>query len=113
MLLLEACSIDLMTQADLRPEDFAALRRLRDQGALQMADVGIGVDPNTLWFNLTPDSAAEKAKPYLQRTEFRQAISYAVDRDAIVNTVYLGAAIPIYWPVTPGNRTWYFEGVPK
>src|SRR5207302_10340717 len=70
---LEAGSIDLMAQADLRPEDFAAVRRLRDQGALQMADVGISVDPNTLWFNLTPGSAAQKARPYLQRTEFRQA----------------------------------------
>jgi peptide/nickel transport system substrate-binding protein len=102
-----------MTQADIRPEDLAALRRLRDQGALQLADVGIGVDPNTLWFNLTPGSPVTKAKPYLQRAEFRQAISYAVDRDAIVNTVYLGAAVPVYGPVTPGNRTWYSESAPK
>ena len=112
VLRLEAGTIDLMTQADVRPPDIAALRRLRDQGALQLADVGIGVDPNTLWFNLTPSAAAQKAKPYLQRTEFRQAVSYAVDRDAIVSTVYLGAAIPIYGPVTPGNRTWYSDGAP-
>ena len=113
ILRLEAGSIDLMTQADVRPQDIAALRRLRDQGALQLVDVGTGVDPNMLWFNLTPSPAARKAKPYLQRTEFRQAVSYAVDRDAIVNTVYLGAAIPLYGPVTPGNRTWYFDGAPK
>jgi peptide/nickel transport system substrate-binding protein len=111
ILRLQAGSADLMTQADLRPEDLAALRRLRDQGALQLADVGIGVDPNLLWFNLTPGSAAEKAKPYLQRAEFRQAISYAVDRDAIASTVYLGAAVPVYGPVTPGNRTWYSDRV--
>jgi peptide/nickel transport system substrate-binding protein len=65
-----------------------------------------------LWFNLTPGSAVEKAKPYLQRPEFRQAISYAVDRDAIASTVYLGAAVPVYGPVTPGNRTWYSDSVP-
>jgi peptide/nickel transport system substrate-binding protein len=113
VLRLEAGSIDLLTQADVRPEDLAALRRLRDQGALQIADVGIGVDPNLLWFNLTPGSAVAAAKPYLQRVEFRQAISYAVDRDAIVNTVYLGAAVPVYGPVTPGNRTWYSDSAPK
>lgn len=113
ILRLEAGSSDLMTHADLRPEDIAALRRLRDQGALQLADVGIGVDPNTLWFNLTPGAAVQKAKPYLQRAEFRQAISYAVDRDAIANTVYLGAAVPVYGPVTPGNRTWYSDSAPK
>ena len=39
-----------------------------------------------------PANAALKAKPYLGRAEFRQAISYAADRDAIVTTAYLGAA---------------------
>jgi peptide/nickel transport system substrate-binding protein len=112
VLRLEAGSIDLMTQADVRPQDLAALRRLRDQGAVQIAEVGIGVDPNMLWFNLAPSPAARKAKPYLQRTEFRQAISYAVDRAALVNTVYLGAAIPIYGPVTEGNRMWYSGAAP-
>jgi peptide/nickel transport system substrate-binding protein len=113
VLRLQAGSADLMTQADVRPIDIAALRKLRDQGALEIAEAGIGVDPNMLWFNLKPSPAAQKAKPYLQRTEFRQAISYAVDRDAIVKTVYLGAAVPIYGPVSPGNRTWYSETAPK
>jgi peptide/nickel transport system substrate-binding protein len=112
MLRLQAGSIDVMTQADVRPEDIAALRRLRDQGSIQLVDVGVGVDPNTLWFNLTPGSAAARAKPYLQRAEFRRAISYAVDRDAIVSTVYLGAAVPVSGPITPGNRTWYSPASP-
>jgi peptide/nickel transport system substrate-binding protein len=113
ILRLEAGSLDLMTQADVRPEDIAALRRLRDQGSLRLAEVGVSVDPNTLWFNLTPGAPVQKAKPYLQRVEFRQAVSYAVDRDAIVNTVYLGAAAPIYGPVTPGNKVWYADSAPK
>jgi peptide/nickel transport system substrate-binding protein len=113
ILRLQAGSLDLMTQADVRPEDIAALRRLRDQGSLQLAEAGVSVDPNTLWFNLTPGAAVEKTKPYLQRVEFRQAISYAVDRDAIVNTVYLGAAAAIDGPVTPGNKVWYSDSAPK
>jgi peptide/nickel transport system substrate-binding protein len=113
MLRMGAGSIDLMTVANVRPEDLAALRRLRDQGAVQLVDEGVSVEADTLWFNLTPGSAASKAKPYLTRTEFRQAVAYAVDRDAIVNTVYLGAAAPIYGPVTPGNRTWYSDAAPK
>lgn len=113
ILRLQAGTADLMTIAEVRSEDIASLRRLRDQGAVQLTDVGVGVDPNALWFNLTPGAAAQKTKPYLQRTEFRQAIAYAVDRDAIVNTVYLGAAVPVYGPVTPGNRTWYSDTAPK
>jgi peptide/nickel transport system substrate-binding protein len=113
ILRMEAGSIDLMSQADLRPEDIAPLRRLRDQGAIQLVDVGTSVDPNTLWFNLAPAPAALKAKPYLQRKEFRQAISSAVDRDAIVKTLFLGAAVPAYGPVTPGNTMWYSDAAPK
>ena len=114
MLRLQAGSLDLMMQADVRPEDIASLRHLRDQGALQLIDPGSGVDPNALWFNLTPAAIAryQKSKPYLARTEFRQAIAFAVDRNAIVNTLYLGAAVPIYGPVTPGNRTWYSDTAP-
>jgi len=113
MLRLQSGSVDVMSQADVRPEDIAALRRLRDQGALQLVEVGVGVDPNLLWFNLSPARAAQKTKPYLLRTEFRQAISYAVDREAIVNTVYLSAAAPVYGPVTPGNAMWYSDTAPK
>jgi peptide/nickel transport system substrate-binding protein len=65
-----------------------------------------------LWFNLTPGNAALKAKPYLGRVEFRQAISYAADRDAMVSTAYLGAGVPVYGPITPGNKTWYSPGTP-
>ena len=112
MLRVQAGTVDLMTVADVRPEDIAGLRRLREQGALQLIDVGVSVDPNVLWFNLTPGNAAVKAKPYLARTEFRQAISYAVDRNAIVKTVFLGAAEPAYGPITSGNKTWYSASAP-
>ena len=115
MLRLQAGSIDLMTQADVRPGDIKSLRQLRDQGSVQLVDPGVSVDPNLLWFNLTPAAAArnEKTRPYLSRAAFRQAIAYGVDREAIANTLYLGAAVPVYGPVTPGNRTWYSDAAPK
>jgi peptide/nickel transport system substrate-binding protein len=43
----------------------------------------------------------------MRQTAFRQAISCAVDRQAIVNAVYLGEAVAIHGPVTPGNRVWH------
>ena len=115
MLRMQAGTLDIMTQADVRPEDIASLRRLRDQGKVQLAEPGLGVDPIMLWFNLTSAAAARdgKARPYLQRVEFRQAISYAVDRQAIATTLYLGEAAPVFGPVTPGNRTWYSDAAPK
>ena len=57
-------------------------------------------------------SAARRA-PWMARKEFRQAISCGVDRQAIVNTVYLGAAAPLYGPITPGNRRWHSAAAPR
>ena len=112
MLRFQSGAVDVMTIGEVRAEDVASLRRLRDQGSIQLLDVGTSVDPLVVWFNLTPGNNAVKAKPYLQQPEFRQAISYGIDRDAIVKTVYLGAAEPAYGPVSPGNKTWSSASAP-
>src|SRR6185369_4723126 len=52
------------------------------------------------------------ARAWLQKRELRQAISCAVDRKALADTVYLGAGVPIGGPVTPGNQDWYDPLVP-
>jgi peptide/nickel transport system substrate-binding protein len=103
--------IDLMSNGDIRAEDYATFARARDAGQLELLDVGVGLDPNLLWFNLTPD--ARTRLPWLHDRRVRQAISYAVDRQAMVDTVYLGAAVPIHGPVTPANRTWASASVPQ
>jgi peptide/nickel transport system substrate-binding protein len=48
----------------------------------------------------------------MQRREFRQALSHAANRQAIADTVYLGAAVPIYGPITPRNATWFSPTAP-
>ena len=110
---LEASEIDLMTNADIRPQDYSAFKRLTDQGKLRMMDVSVGLDPDFLSFNLRPARAAQRRAPWMGQRDFRQAISCGVDRQAIVNTVYLGAAVPIYGPVTPGNKRWFSADAPS
>ena len=108
---MAAGEIDLMSNGDIRPEDYAAFARARDAGQLELLDVGVGLDPNLLWFNLTPSTRTRL--PWLHDRRVRQAISYAVDRQAMTDTVYLGAAVPIHGPVTPANRTWASASVPQ
>ena len=106
---MQAGEIDLMANADIRPEDYTAFKRVADQGRLRLMDAGIGLDPNLLWFNLTSAHAADPRRAWLGQKAFRQGVSCAIDRQAIANTVYLGAAIPIFGPITPGNRMWYAD----
>lgn len=105
MLRLEAGVVDLVT-GEVRPDDLAAVRRLASAGRLQLFDLGIGLDPEFLWFNLAP-GGVPASRGWIQRRELRQAIAFGVDRQAMADTVYLGAAVPIAGPVTPGNRDWY------
>ena len=106
---LQAGEIDLMTNADIRSDDYAAFKRAADQGRVRLIDGGLALDPNLLWFNLTAAHAKEPAGRLFQQKAFRQALSCVVDRQAIVNTVYLGEAVAIYGPVTPANRTWFAD----
>jgi peptide/nickel transport system substrate-binding protein len=107
---LESGEADLITDA-VQPEDLASLRPLEAQGKIKIVDAGVSIWPDFLWFNLKPDSPGAKPKPWLQREAWRTAISYAVNRQRIVDAVYLGAAVPIYGPVTPGNGAWYQSGL--
>jgi peptide/nickel transport system substrate-binding protein len=109
---LEASESDLMSNGDIRPQDYAAFRRLAAEGRLRLIEVSVALDADFLSFNLRPSRLSEGRAPWLARREFRQAVSCGVDREAIVNTVYLGAAAPLFGPVTPGNRRWYSAATP-
>ena len=93
----------------LGAENFLVLSR--EQRGYTMADAGPSLEYNFLFFNLNEPGA--KTSPDLTRklkwfreTKFRQAISAAIDRDAIVRLVYQGRGAALWGPVTPGNRRW-------
>ena len=106
---LQSGETDMMGNAEIRPEDYGSFKRAEQQGRLRLLEGGIGLDPNLLWFNLTKVHADDPRNAWLRTKTFRQAISCVVDREAILNTAYLGAAVPIYGPVTPANRLWYAD----
>ena len=111
MLRLESGEADLVS-GEARPEDIASLKAAAARGQLQLVEAGTGLDPDMFWFNLRPEAGREPARAWLTRPELRRAISLAVDRQAFVEVVYLGAGTPIDGPVTPGNRRWYDAGRP-
>jgi peptide/nickel transport system substrate-binding protein len=93
----------------LGAENFSVLSR--QKASYILADAGPGLEYNFLFFNLNDLSG--RAAPDLTRKQrwfrevrFRQAVSAAVDREAIVRLVYQGRGAALWGPVTPGNRRW-------
>jgi peptide/nickel transport system substrate-binding protein len=113
MLRLEAGEADLVT-AELRPDDVPAMRKAAAGGRVQLFDLGVGLDADFLWFNLTPAFTARSPdRAWLQSRALREAVSLGVDRAAMAEAVFLGAGVPISGPVTPANRAWHdAEAVP-
>ncbi|MGC1482819.1 MAG: ABC transporter substrate-binding protein [Candidatus Acidiferrum sp.] len=104
---------DLITH--LGAENYAVLSR-RQRG-YTMADAGPGLEYNFLFFNL--NDLGEKSSPDLTKKQkwfrdakFRQAVSAAIDRQAIVRLVYQGRGAALWGPVTPGDRRWVDAAIP-
>jgi peptide/nickel transport system substrate-binding protein len=111
LLRLQSGSTDL-TSAELRPEDYLPVRRAEEQGQLRLVELGVGPDADAFWFCLKPEVKRKDPRfVFVQRPEFRRAISHAVDREAFAQTVFLGAAVPVWGPITPGNTQWFSPNV--
>jgi peptide/nickel transport system substrate-binding protein len=103
-----------MSQDALRPDDYVPVKRLEQQGTLKMQEIGVSTDADGLWFCLKPEVRRKDPRwGFVQRPEFRQAISHAVDREEFAQTVFLGEAVPVWGPVTPGNKEWFSPNVPR
>jgi len=98
---------DVITR--LGAENFSVLSR--QARGYAMTDAGAGLEYNFLFFNLNEPSAktsmdAARRQAWFRDVKFRQAVSAAVDRQAIVRLVYQGRGAALWGPVTPGNKRW-------
>jgi peptide/nickel transport system substrate-binding protein len=110
---LQSGHSDFMQQA-LRSSDIETLQPLAAQGRVQIVELGVSLDADSFVFNLRPEKwATDSRASWMTRREFRQALSHAVDREAFANTVFLGAAVPVHGPVTPGNTRWFWPSIPR
>src|SRR5262249_5275656 len=113
LLRLESGQTDL-TVSEVPAEAYATIKRAADAKTLQLFDLGVGLHANALWFNLKPGSLGPDPRAaWLQRDELRKAISMAVDRQVFADTVFLGAGLPVFGPITPANKRWYWSGTPQ
>ena len=96
------------------PYEYDHYKTAADAGKLTLLEPGIGLETAFFWFNENTNMD-QSGKPlvdpvklkWFRDKRFRQACSYAIDRQSIVDSVYSGRAVPNYGFVTPGNRKWY------
>lgn len=105
----EAGDLDLLER--ISADNYALLGREQRSRPFRLFDLGPGLEYDFLFFNLNDLSGKHlpeiaQRQEWFRRREFRQAVSLAIDRDAIVRLVYRGRATPIWTQVTPGNKQW-------
>lgn len=114
----EAGEIDVMDR--VRAEEFSHIKRMESPD-VKVEDIGVSLD--TYWLTLNQNTGVnpKTGKPFIEvwkqklyrDQKFRQAISYAIDREGLANTVFAGRAVPLYSITTPGDKAWYSDDVMK
>lgn len=82
------------------PQDFATLQQNQDIATVEFQEWGM----YQLGLNF------KNTEQGFDKTEVRQAISMAIDRDAICKTIFFGKAVPAYTLVPPAFP-WYVKSV--
>ena len=102
----------------LSARNFAVLEKESAARGYVLQDAGPGFEYNFLFFNLNdlpsgslPQIALHQS--WFRRRGFRQGVSAAIDRDAIVRLVYAGHAAALAAPVPPGDRAWMNTRLPR
>ena len=93
----------------LGAESYAVLEKEQKARGYRLYDLGPGLEYNFLFFNLNDLGSKGQIlhkQTWFRDVKFRQAVSAAIDREAIVRLVYQGRGVPLWGHVTPGNKVW-------
>ena len=87
--------------------------RLQKESPAAAHDAGPSLDSEQLWFNQVPTaSPPDYKKAWFRSTEFRKAISLAINRADLSRIVYAGHARTAYGPISPANHFWFNSALP-
>ena len=103
----------------VRPEEVDEMRARSAEGGYRVVDLGPRLGTVHFWLNQNP-GRDEKGSPFVDPKKlawfrdlrFRRALAHAIDRNAIVQTVYRGYGVPIRGPISPGDLRWYNPDLP-
>ena len=71
-------------------------------------DAGASLDSDFIWFNQVATAPIpEYKRAWFRSTNFRRAVSQAINRDDLSRVVFNGHAQPAVGPVSPANKFWF------
>jgi peptide/nickel transport system substrate-binding protein len=87
--------------------------RLQKEMPAAAHDAGPGLDSEFMWFNqVSAAPLSEQKKSWFRTTEFRKAISMAINRADLSRVVFGGHAHPASGPVSSANHFWFNSSLP-
>jgi peptide/nickel transport system substrate-binding protein len=112
----QAGEADVVTR--MSAANFELLMKDQPRRNYELRDLGAGLAYEFLFFNQNdpaPGLSAEAAarRRWFRQQAFRQAVSSAIDRPAIVRLTYRGRATPLWGHVPPGNTLWVNQALPR
>jgi peptide/nickel transport system substrate-binding protein len=106
---------------NVKAEDYGTFARNQASGGYTLYDLGATLTSNFFWFNLNtvkkPGGRKPVGAPYadplkyawFSNVDFRRAVSMAIDRDAIIRSVFFGYGVRNWSLMTSGYRL-FFSG---
>jgi len=97
------------------PYEYDQFKAASAGGKFKLLEPGVGLEQTFVTFNENTNINPQTGKPlvdpvklaWFRNTKFRQACSYAINRKAIIDSIFSGRGIPAYGFETPGNKNWY------
>lgn len=103
MLRLVRGQIDFINSLDAEYFD-----KVVSQDPAMAHDAGVSLDSEQLWFNQVVSAPLPVYKKmWFTSTNFRRAISEAINREDMARIVFRGHARPAVGPVSPANKFWF------
>jgi peptide/nickel transport system substrate-binding protein len=89
----------------LDPEYFD---KVKSENPSTAYDAGVSLDSEQMWFNQVPNSPVPDYKSaWFRSTNFRRAISEAINREDLARIAFRGRAHPGIGPISPANKFWF------
>ena len=110
---------------NVKPENYKWYEDNQQQGQFTVYELGPMLNSNFFWFNLnkvrkpTPGKKLGQTQvdpikyAWFNNPVFRRAVSMAVDREAMIPSIFFGDAVKNWSTSTPGDKIWHSSDIVK